>query len=232
MRDAPALHDGFVLHRRPYRETSALLEILTPDHGRIGAVARGARARRGDGALQPFQATLFGWRGRGELLTLVSWEVRERARGLQGHGLVSGLYLNELLVRLLPRNDPQPELHAVYTATLDTLADADRREAALRRFERCLLAAIGYGLELQCDTSGAPLRAEMRYRYAPESGPQPVQDGDASPDLVSGATLLALGRDAPLDITQLREAKHLMRALLQHQLGGRPILSRGLLRGA
>jgi DNA repair protein RecO (recombination protein O) len=231
MNASGALYNGFVLHTRSYRETSALVEILTREHGRVGAVARGVRTRRGANALQPFQQYLLSWRGGRELVYLNSWENVGRAVRLQGTALVSALYLNELIVRLLEREDPHPDVYDAYVQALPGLSDGPTRERTLRIFEMRLIAALGYGMDLQRETdSGKPLDETRRYRFRPEFGIEPAGPNATGDMVVSGRTLLALDTESLDGEVQLLEAKRLMRGVLEHLLNGRRIVARSLLR--
>ena len=218
-----------ILHRRPYSETSFILEVLTQHEGRIGLMARGERKRsaRGQGATQLFQPLRLSWRGRGELPTMSACEPAGAAFTLHGKQLISGLYVNELLVRLLQRGDPHVELWPIYLVTLQRLEQADNCEAALRVFEKRLLAAIGYGLELRLEAySERPVNNDITYRYNPEAGPVAALGRGT----VHGDTLAALDAEELTDVRQLREAKLLMRELLNTRLDGRPLNSRRLIR--
>lgn len=229
------LQPAFLMHRRPYRETSALLETFTRDHGRIALVARGARRPRSAlrGALQPFVPLLIGWFARGELGTLRNVEVPVAVRALEGRALISGLYVNELLLRLTHRNDPHPELFAAYASVLDALRAQPDEQTALRVFEKRTLEAVGYGLLLERDAdSGSPVEASRRYAYRADQGPVRGTPRDGGFVDVSGATLLALAAESALDPTAQREAKRLMRFVIGAHLGGRPLASRALFRGA
>src|SRR5688500_5274253 len=149
---------SFILHERPYRETSLLVEAFTRDHGRVGLVARGVRAQKPRIAranLAPLQPVVLSWTGRGELATLVAAEPAGHSLRANGEGLLGALYLNELLVRLLPRGDAQPELFARYAACLEDLAGTGSPAWGLRRFERDALAELGYALELGHEADGA-----------------------------------------------------------------------------
>ncbi len=226
-----ALQPGFILHRRPYRDSSLLVEAFTRDFGRIGLVARGAQRPRStlQGMLQPFQPLLFSWAGRGELWTLQGAEPGGRPRPLFGDALLSGFYLNELLLRLLHRHDAHPELYAAYGRCVGEL-QLSHREWSIRLFERELLDALGYGLLLTEDAAtGEPLRPEQRYCYHLENGP--VAAGADSDGLhVTGRTLLALHQGQLPDGAALAESKRLMRAALRLYLGDRPLASRELFR--
>ena len=225
------LQPAFVLHRRPYRDTSLLLEALTPEQGRLGLVARGVRSRRSrwQGLLQPFQPLLLSGAGKGELLTLTAVEEAGRPLPPPPARWLSGLYVNELLLRLLPRHDPHPGLFAAYQAVLEALTGPVAEEVALRIFEKRLLAELGYGLLLDAEAdSGAPIVAERVYRYVLEQGPCSVTR-TAGGILISGKSLLALRQENLADAGVLREAKRLTRAALGVYLQGRPLQTRKLL---
>jgi DNA repair protein RecO (recombination protein O) len=226
-----AQQPAFVLHRRPYRETSLLVELFARDAGRVGVVARGGR-RRGVVPLEPFVEFEARWRGRGDLGRLLGAEPAAPPRALHGDALYSGFYVNELLLRLLRRHDPHPALYADYLTTLDALVTAGETvEPVLRLFERQLLEACGYGLQLAEDADdGTPLRPDGLYRYQPEHGPVAARDGARGGLLVHGRALLALAGGRPEDRRDLRELKRLLRALLEPHLGPRPLASRGLFR--
>jgi len=221
------LEQAFVLHRRAYRDTSALVELFTLEHGRVGAVARGVRRRRSSLAavLQPFQPLIVSWQARGELATLTGAEGAGRALALTGRHLVSGFYANELLLRMLGREDPHPDLFPSYARLLGALAEHAAEGPALRGFERDLLAATGYGLLLERDAEGMPVERDAWYRYDLESGPTRVSRAAGPGVHVSGSALLALHHDhqTAADDPAL---KRLMRAALRLYIGDRPLKSR------
>ena len=231
------LQPSWLLHRRPYRETSLLLEVFTRDHGRLPLVARGARrGRRGAGVeLQPFRPLLLGFGLRGEMGSLHAAEPDPAAPSapLAGAALASGFYVNELLMRLVHRFDPHPALFGVYRHTLAALAEPATLEAALRRFEKRLLEEAGYGPSFTHDAeSGAPVRADRRYVFVIERGAREAT-GTGSTDMrstVAGSTLLDLDAGRFGDPVTRIEAKRLMRRIIDHHLGGRPLQSRTLLR--
>jgi DNA repair protein RecO (recombination protein O) len=231
--DRVALQPCYVLHRRAYGETSLLVEAFTADHGRVGLLAKGAkRGGRWQGLLQPFQPLLLSWSGRGELRTLTGAEARGFPPPLTGRLLFSGFYLNELLLKLLQREDPHPELFASYGEALAGLA-ADEAWT-LRRFECDLLRGLGYGLTLEHDAAGDPLRPEGLYHYEVEQGPVPMSEattGNRSSH-IHGRSLLALAGAVEPDATARQETKRLLRAVLALHLDGRPLESRALYRSA
>jgi DNA repair protein RecO (recombination protein O) len=231
-RARPQRHDdepAFVLHGYPYRETSVIVETFTRDCGRVALVAKGARRPRSElrGLLQGFQPLLLSWSGQQDLKTLHKAEWQGGLPLVGGRALLCGFYLNELLLKLLPREDPHRQLFADYEAALADLAAGREHAAVLRRFEVRLLAALGYALPLlrEADT-GAPVDAEARYHYAFDRGPRrTAQPGERGP-LVRGATLLALAGDHYPDAETALEAKRLMREVLDHYLERRGIESR------
>jgi len=218
-----ALEAAYVLHARPYRETSLLLEVLTAGLGRVGMVARGARRPRASvrGLLQPFQPLLLGWSGRGELRTLRAAEPAGPPWRLAGRALVGALHLNGLACTALAREDPHPEVFAAYDAALRGLARPGAEvDGVLRRFELALLGALGYGPVLTRDVHGAPVRADGVYGYDPEHGPVPASAAHGGLRL-RGATLLALARGEALPEAARPEARALLRMLLARHFGAR-----------
>jgi DNA repair protein RecO (recombination protein O) len=229
------LQPAYILHSRPYRDSSAILEALTAEHGRISLVARGARRRNRGGSnialLQSFTPLLLSFTGRGELKTLTANESAGAAKTLRGERLFSGLYVNELLMRLLHRHDPHPALFAAYDSTLDALAVAPQVESVLRRFEFTLLEELGYSFDLHLDgRSGEAVSAEHWYHFHSDYGL--VARGehvDPQRPAFMGADLLAI---AAGDLTgEVRlTAKRLLRQVLATHLGDAPLNSRELFR--
>ena len=225
------LQPAFVLHRRPYRNTSLLLDVLTPEQGRIGLVARGVRTARSrlQGLLQPFQPLLLSGSGNGDLLGLTAAEEAGVPIPLPSTRWLSGLYVNELLLRLVQRHDPHPGLFAAYQTVLETLAGTGAEQAALRIFEKCLLAEIGYGLLLDTEAhTGAPIVPESVYRYVLDQGPCHATQSETG-ILISGKSLLALRQETFPEPAVLQEAKRLTRAAIGVHLQGRPLKTRELL---
>lgn len=221
---------AYVLHASPYRETSLLLETFTRDHGRVGLIARGVRGVRGQpqrAVLQPLQPLLLGAMGQGELLRLTQSEAAGPPSSLQGEATLAAFYLNELLLRLLPRGDAQTALFWRYAECIGALAGV-HAGWELRRFERDLLGVLGYALTL--DVEGLTERAvepDQRYRFDPDIGPRRVGIGEsgAQAGTISGAALLALARDEMPDAPLQGELRRLMRGVLRFHLGGRELRS-------
>ena len=221
---------AFVLHARRWRETSLLVEVLTQNHGRIGLVARGVTGPRRHAlraALQPLQHIRLEAVQRGELAWLDGAEQIDSAPVLAGEATLAGFYLGELLLRLVPRQDPQPALYALYGRTRDRLRAGEPLAWTLRRFERDLLEALGVGFDFGVDGDGEPLDPAARYRIEPDHGPRRVRElrpGERGGD-ATGRGLLALAADTtpePEDLPGLRRA---LREALSHQLGGRGLKS-------
>lgn len=224
-----SLKPAFVLHRRRYRDSSLLLELFSQPQGRVAAIAKGALGGRHAraGLLQPFVPVLADWRGRGEIQTLTQVEQAGQPIALQGRALYCGFYLNELLVRLCHRNDPQITLFARYGQSLAELAAGQDMDTVLRRFELTLLNALGLAPDLTMTADHEhPVEAGLRYRVDPAGGPWPA--GSEDKQSVSGQTLLGLAAGAELSDTGRQEARRLLRGILAHHLGERPLKSREL----
>ncbi len=231
-----SLEPAYVLHGRPYRETSLLLEVFTRDHGRIGLVARGARSSRSrwKSVLQPFRPLLISWVQRGELGTLTAADQVASPPAAQGQALFCGLYVNEVLLRVLQRSDPHPELFESYRGLLADLATDNNSEPFLRVFEKNLLDALGFGMQLEFESgSNVPIEAAGRYQYVSEQGLVRVSAGqetgkqDAGKKGVSGEALIALQSNQVRD-RHLPELKRLMRTVLRYHLGDKPLASQAL----
>ena len=224
---------AYVLHSRAYRNTSLLIDVLTRQHGRLSMVAKGAK--RGNsplaGKLQPYQSLFIEWGGQNELVTLYKAETDSRShQTLAGDALYHGFYLNELLMRLLHRHDPHPELFDHYAHCLDALVHSEHKDVPLRYFELHLLESLGYAMNLLQDVHSDELVSrEQDYHYLIEQGPV-LSNGQATESLrVSGATLFALAEHSLSQDRQRNEAKLLMRAVLDHYLGERPLKARELM---
>jgi len=227
------LQPGYVLHTRPYLETSLLLEAFTRDHGRVGLVARGARGARSrwKNLLQPFRPLLLSWIQRGELGTLTSADQVASPPPARRQALFCGLYANELLMRSLHRDDAHPELFEAYRQLLGELAADIQPEPVLRVFEKQLLDALGFGMQLEQEyDTGSPIEATAWYAYLPEMGlvrrdrEESAPDESAAARLISGEALLAL-QSQHIEVRHTRELKQLMRRVLRHHLGPKPLAS-------
>ena len=226
-----SLEPAWILHHYPYRDSSLLLEVFSREYGRIGLIARGARSARGrwQNQLQMLRPLLLSWHMRGELGTLTGVDSRGTVAVFPGRQILCACYLNELLLRLLTRHDPHPELFAAYEDALLMLGTAE--EQALRLFEKRLLQGLGYGLLLHHEyDSGAPVVADGCYEYRMEQGPVRCQQATANGIFLQGSSLLALYHDNLREPQACREVKRLMRAALALYLGARPLRTREVLR--
>jgi len=221
---------GYVLHSRPWKESSLLLELLTPDHGRIGAIMRSGRRVGGRYGTRPQPFHCYGWQlaGRGELKTVTDLEMIGPPRRLSARSLVTGLYFNELLVRALGREEAVPALYAAYDSALRALAGCESAElfAVARRFELALLEEMGVAPSWVETMEGAPVMADMGYWLDPEAGVS-RRPGAGRP--VQGTTLLALeAGQFPSGQGSWREAQTILAWLLAPHIGPAPLRSREL----
>ncbi len=225
---------GFLLHAYPYRETSLVAETYTRDLGRVALIARGARRPRSAlrGVLMAFQPLALAWSGKSELKTLHKAEWQGGYAPLRGLSLICGFYLNELLLKLLPREDPHEKLFSAYAEALAHLPGTRDHAAVLRRFERVLLQELGYGLVLDREVlRGTPILADAIYCYLPERGPVPAgHPADPNGIELAGQTLIDMAADRYVDPVTVQQGKVLMRFLINHCLGQQVLHTRQLLR--
>lgn len=224
------LEPAFLLHHYAWRDSSRILELLTREHGRVSVFARAAR-RGGSAlpaALQPFAELLVSWTARGEAGQLTGAERVRAAAPIEGDRLMSAFYANELLLKLLQRHDPHPDLYDAYATLLARLADPGERPArALRLFEKRLLEELGWGLCLATEMStGQQVEAGRCYRYRVDGGPELVEGVAEGGELFRGESLLSLERDELRDERSLGDARRLLKAALEQSLDGRPLRTR------
>jgi DNA repair protein RecO (recombination protein O) len=222
---------AFVLHSYPYKETSLIIDLLTRDYGRVAVVAKGAKRPMSKlrGVLQTFQPLQAAWSGKSELRTLIDAEWVGGMKPIEKTALLCGFYLNELLVKLLARDDPHPALFDRYVATLNELAHGEPAQIVLRKFEKALLKETGVAADLgRSTTTRQPVEPAGDYVVDPEKGPRDVRPDDNWP-VVSGKTLLDMERDDYADPVTQAQSKQLMRFLLAYHLGGAPLNTRQIL---
>ena len=226
-----ALAPGYLLHHRPWRDTSRILEVLTREHGRLTLFARGVRGPNAKLApvLQPFQLLLLSWSGRGEAPQLTAAERAAVAGPLPQDRLLAAFYLNELLLKLTTPHDALPELFDHYHGTLEQLRGGTPLEPALRVFEKRLLEVLGYGLDLSSEArSGLPLESGAYYDFHPGVGLLPARGAAAS--ALRGHSLLSLARESLREERELEDARRVLQAALGACLEGRPLTTRQVAR--
>lgn len=227
------LDQAYILHSRAYRNSSLILDVFTREHGRLGLVAKGAR--RGNSALaaqlSPYTCLHLEWGGQGELMTLYKAEAESVPQPLlAGDTLFHGFYLNELLLRLLHRHDPHPQLFDDYAQCLQRLSADLNKDVPLRYFEFQLLESLGYAMNLLLDVdNGEQVLPDREYGYIIEQGPKRVETQAPDTLSVSGQTLIALAKQSLVTDCQRTEAKKLMRSVLDFYLGDRPLKARELM---
>lgn len=225
------LAPAYILHHRPYRDTSRILEVITRDHGRLSLFARGVRGPKAKLAsiLQPFQLLLLSWSGRGDAAQLTGAETDGSAPALPSGCLMGSFYLNELLLKLTTRHDPVPALFDDYHATLQNLREGCALEPALRIFEKRMLEAVGYGLDLTSEAQGGrPIEAGGYYHFRPAQGLFPTVAHAAG--ALSGASLIHLGTEKLDGARDLEDSRRLLQAALAQCLEGRQLNTRAVAR--
>ncbi|MDQ3187258.1 MAG: DNA repair protein RecO [Pseudomonadota bacterium] len=225
---------AFVLHTYPYLETSLIVETFTRNFGRVPLLAKGAKRSKSAlrGLLLAFQPLQLAWGGKSELRTLYKAEWQGGQMPLQGTALICGFYLNELLVRLLHRNDPHEQLFVYYQETLAALSTQKDYIPILRRFEQRMLQELGYALTLNHDVvSGKPVNRDDDYCYEIERGPVALEGNNHCDGLqLRGETLLDMEQGNYSSAATRQQSKALMRHLLNHYLDGQPLHTRQLLK--
>jgi DNA repair protein RecO (recombination protein O) len=221
---------AYILHTRPYRDTSMLVDFLTPEFGRVTAVARGVRTRKTlkRNLLNPFARLLISFQGKSNLKLLTHFEREGAHFPLIEKHLFSGFYVNEILVRLLPELDAHPDIFQLYETTLAALSAQKDLEATLRQLELQLLIGLGYGVDFCCDTSGDVITADKDYALDPLSGFSPVVSAQVPVLLFSGQHIQQIALQ-DFSVPQVRHcAKKITRLLMRPLLGGKPLMSRAL----
>ena len=225
------LAPGYILHHRPYRDTSRILEVLVRDHGRLTLFARGVRGPkpRFGGVLQPFGLLLLSFHAGREAGQLTGAESAESAPPLPAGSLMAGFYLNELLLKLTTRHDPIPEIFEDYRSSLSGLRAGGRVEAVLRLFEKRLLEAVGYGVDLTSEArTGKGIEQQGFYRFVASEGLIPASERDA--DAVAGGSILALAQEELGDGRELEDARKVLKAALAERLEGKELATRKVAR--
>jgi len=221
---------AFILHQRVFRESSFLLDIFSRDHGRISLVAKGVRKQKRSqaGLLQIYQPLLLSWQGRRDLQTLTAAETNGPAYLLRAESALCGLYINELMMKLLPLGESESNLYMDYQKALFGLQEALQNEITLRLFEKQLLSHLGYGLVLDQDVeTGEPIDEEKDYYYVADEGLYRWQSGQER-NRISGRSLQHLVKEQDFDEKSLNEIKQLMRMVIHFYLGDKPLRSREL----
>jgi DNA repair protein RecO (recombination protein O) len=222
---------AFVLHSYPYKETSLIIDLFTRDFGRVALIAKGAKRPHSQlrGVLQTFQPLSSSWVGKSELRTLTEAEWVGGMLPLEKTALLCGFYLNELLVKLLARDDAHPALFDHYVSTLNQLAHNEPAPIVLRKFERALLKETGVAADLtRCIETRRAVQADVLYVIDPERGPRPERASDVWPR-VAGKTLLDMECENYEDVATQAQSKQLMRFLVAHHLNGAPLNTRQIL---
>jgi len=226
-----ALASAYILHHRPFRETGRIFEVLTREDGRLSLFARGVRGPKARLAavLQPFRLLLLSWSGRGDAPSLTGAESAAESAALPAPCLLSGFYINELVLQLTTRHDPQPALFDAYHLALQSLKEGAPLAPTLRIFEKRLLQMLGYGLDLGTEAmSGRPIEPQAYYYFRPGEGLFPADA--ARPDALAGRSLASLSNEQLAEARELKDARSLLQAALAHCLEGRELATRSVAR--
>lgn len=227
----------YILHQRPFRDTSQIVEVFSRDYGRLSVVSRGSRSPKSrlKAIMQPFQALQVNWSGRGEMPSLGQVETANtRIPLLKSRVLPCAFYMNELIMRLLYKHDVHEDIFELYQRTLYALAQAEDLERELRLFEKSLLQFLGFGLSLDVDSdTGAAVLNDRNYIYYIEHGPVEAgnhQDKGRHALSIRGHSLLCFQAGDLSDKAVRKDVKSLMRYVLAYYLGDKPLKSRELFR--
>lgn len=220
---------GFILKSQSFKETSSIHQVFTRDYGVISIISKGSRVKNSKygSLLQPFKSLLLSWVGKSELKTLTGVDEHLQIQQLKGTSLYCGFYVNELILNLIHKHDAHLSFFNSYEQAIRKLSEVDQLEACLREFEKLLFDNIGYGLSLEYDAdSHEPIQAGEQYRYIPGHGA--VRYNSNSQDAILGSTLINLRLNQLNGKTELMQAKHMMRRLIDTQLDGKILKSRDL----
>jgi len=216
---------AFLIHRRMYQGSSLLLDFFTKDFGRLRLVARGARKSKT--SLQMFQCLSISFKGKGELKNLSQWEIADKPRRILGDDLILGMYVNELILRLLPENDEYSEIFHAYWNFLSNLKslNSNEKEYALRDFENQMLEDLGYGIDFSSDMNDEPINENLNYEFIEHQGFSTSDNG-----LIPGKILVNLLRRENIvtDTNELSILKKMNRKRLKSLLGDKPLKSKEL----
>lgn len=234
------MQPAYLLHSRPFRDNSLILDFLTPDYGRISAISRGGRGAgsKNKSLLQPFTPVHISLSGKSDLKTLRNIELRQSGVLLKGDRLFSAMYMNEIIVRLFQSHEADSDFFNQYETSLERLASDELAEPVLRHFELSLLDTLGYGIDFSVEAvNHEPIEAEQWYYFQEESGFVLVQDPDLLAkgtsqecDMYRGIELLNIHAMDLTDSLTRKTAKSVIRGILNTHLGSVPLRSRSLFR--
>lgn len=223
------LQQAYCMHARRYRESSRIVEMLTPDHGLVSCLGHSSRKKNASVDLL-FAPLLISWSGRGDLFTLTHVESVSAKRVTTPEVSIMGMYLNELILKLVPKSSPSKEIFQLYENVMQLLEQGESQEKVLRLFEIELLELVGYGLSLDQEVDHeTPIYEDQFYRYDMGLGPAKIQHQNSAWNVIKGTTLIGLQSPLNMEASCLTEAKRLMRGVINWHLDGRPLHSREIL---
>lgn len=223
------LQQAYCMHARRYRESSRIVEMLTPDHGLVSCLGHSSRKKNASVDLL-FAPLLISWSGRGDLFTLTHVESVSAKRVTTPEVSIMGMYLNELILKLVPKSSPSKEIFQLYENVMQLLEQGESQEKVLRLFEIELLELVGHGLSLDQEVDHeTPIYEDQFYRYDMGLGPAKIQHQNSAWNVIKGTTLIGLQSPLNMEASCLTEAKRLMRGVINWHLDGRPLHSREIL---
>lgn len=217
---------ALVMRTKPYRETSAMVNLFSMRHGRITAVRKGLRRGKGGMPLEPFSHIKISLIGRSGLKTLTQYELIKRYQ-LANEGLAAGFYIYELLTRGLLERQVEEQIFIHTLATIEAISNGSIT-VPLRRFERLLLDMLGYGIDFDQTQSGAPLEDSAIYEFQPEAGFVEMNVPPNTPAM-TGELIKRIGYEDYVDSEVIRAARTLYQQALAQIIGEKPLVSRSLL---
>ena len=218
---------AYLIHQRPYSETSQIINLFSRHYGRVDAIAKGSKRPKSKfkSFLQPFSPILVSWSGRSQLKTLRSVDINSgKQSNVSRKHLMSAFYLNELILSFLTTADPYPDLFDAYSLAINNLSNADSSEIILREFEIELLTEIGYAINFRTEAmSSKKIEPNLLYRFVAGEGFVSSVTSSAREKLMKGSVIHAIDQGDFADPQTLSIAKRIIRESVKYHLSGKEL---------